>query len=233
MDQLLSELRSKLNEVANPDNQAGAQRYFKEAIRSYGIKMGEVRAIARAYAPAGKDKAQVFALCEELWRSGIMEEGHIAAIWAYALRRQFAEDDLTIFETWVDHYVSNWALCDNFCNAVMGAYFNKFPSKLNVLLRWARSPNRWMRRAAAVSLIVPGRKGTFLSESFAIAETLLRDEDDLVLKGYGWLLKEQCKEHEAAVLEFVLQHKSVMPRTALRYAIENMPEAARREAMKR
>jgi hypothetical protein len=47
MDQLLSELRSKLNEVANPDNQAGAQRYFKEAIRSYGIRMGDVRAIAR------------------------------------------------------------------------------------------------------------------------------------------------------------------------------------------
>jgi 3-methyladenine DNA glycosylase AlkD len=233
MDPLLTGLRSRLNEIANPDSEAGTQRYFKEEIRTYGIPMAAVRDIAKEFAVQlkGMDKATEFTLCEDLLRSGMLEEAHIATFWIYSIRKQYTQEDLATFERWIDHYIDNWAVCDNFCNNVMGAYLIKFPEQLPVLQRWARSTNRWMRRAAAVSLIVPARKGAFLSESFAIAETLLRDEEDLVLKGYGWLLKEQCKEHEDAVFEFVIKHKARMARTALRYATEKMATERRWEAM--
>ncbi|GAA4338442.1 DNA alkylation repair protein [Flaviaesturariibacter amylovorans] len=197
--------------------------------------MADTRALAKAYARelSGQGKESVFVLCEDLWRSGMMEEGHIAAAWALTQKKHFATDDLGTFTHWIDAHVHNWAHCDDFCNNVLGAYLMKFPEQLPVLREWAVSKNRWVRRAAAVSLIVPARKGAFLEESLAIAGALLTDPDDLVQKGYGWLLKEQCKMNEDAVFAFVCRHKARMPRTALRYAIEKMPEARKREAMAR
>jgi 3-methyladenine DNA glycosylase AlkD len=82
-----------------------------------------------------------------------------------------------------------------------------------------------------VTLIIPARKGEFLQDIFEIANSLLLDKDDLVQKGYGWLLKEASRMHQQEVFEFVLKNKKVMPRTALRYAIEKMPRDLRLRAM--
>ena len=90
-----------------------------------------------------------------------------------------------------------------------------------------------MRRAAAVSLIIPAKHGGFLNDAIGIADLLLTDKDDMVQKGYGWLLKEASRKHQTAVFDYVMKHKSVMPRTALRYAIELMPNDLKTEAMKR
>ena len=90
-----------------------------------------------------------------------------------------------------------------------------------------------MRRAAAVSLIVPARQGKFLQDIFELADVLLLDEDDLVQKGYGWLLKAASQAHQREVFDYVLAHKTTMPRTALRYAIEKMPKALKSAAMEK
>ena len=235
MQDLLRRLRATLLAQGDPRNVAGAQRYFKESIESYGLRNADTRALATAFGKElkGQGKDTVFALCDELWGSGKIEEGHIAAIWAYARRREFREEDIDRFEHWIDRFVGNWANCDHFCNHVVGDYFLRFPAQLPRAEAWTAAPNRWLRRAAAVSLIVPARKGLFLEESFRIATHLLADRDDLVQKGYGWLLKEQCKKHEAAVYDFVAGHEDRMPRTALRYAIEKMPEERRKELLLR
>lgn len=98
---------------------------------------------------------------------------------------------------------------------------------------WARAENRWLRRASAVTLILPARKGAFLKESFEISDILLEDRDDMVQKGYGWLLKEASKKHQAEVFDYVMRKKAQMPRTALRYAIEKMPAEMKKSAMDR
>jgi len=90
-----------------------------------------------------------------------------------------------------------------------------------------------MRRASAVSLILPARKGSFLEEVLEISEILLQDSDDLVQKGYGWLLKEASKKHLDEIFEYVMNRKEKMPRTALRYALEKMPPEMRKRAMQR
>jgi 3-methyladenine DNA glycosylase AlkD len=90
-----------------------------------------------------------------------------------------------------------------------------------------------LRRAAAVSLILPARKGKFLPQIFEIADRLLKDRDDLVQKGYGWMLKEASKSHRDEVFRYVMEHRKEMPRTSLRYAIEKMPEELRRRAMEK
>jgi 3-methyladenine DNA glycosylase AlkD len=90
-----------------------------------------------------------------------------------------------------------------------------------------------MKRAAAVSLIIPARKGQFLKEIIQITDRLLLDKDDMVQKGYGWMLKEASKLHRDEVYQYILKHRKDMPRTALRYAIEKMPPELKAEAMKR
>lgn len=90
-----------------------------------------------------------------------------------------------------------------------------------------------MRRASAVTLIIPARKGKFLNEIFKIADILLKDSDDLVQKGYGWMLKAASESHQDKVFEYILRNKAAMPRTSLRYAIEKMPEEMRKLAMEK
>jgi 3-methyladenine DNA glycosylase AlkD len=90
-----------------------------------------------------------------------------------------------------------------------------------------------MRRASAVSLIVPAKHGKFLKESIEIADLLLTDTDDMVQKGYGWLLKEASRKHTDEVFAYVMKNKRRMPRTALRYAIELMPKELKAETMKK
>ena len=64
-----------------------------------------------------------------------------------------------------------------------------YPEKMKYLKKWAKMPGRWMKRASAVSLIVPARKGIFLKEILSLLTYLLTDSDDMVQKGYGWMLK--------------------------------------------
>lgn len=71
----------------------------------------------------------------------------------------------------------------------------------------------------------------FLPDIFEITDIQLTDKDDLVQKGYGWMLKVAANKHEQAVFDFVVKNKAVMPRTALRYAIEKMPNEMRKVAM--
>ena len=106
-----------------------------------------------------------------------------------------------------------------------------FPEFLTELKSFAKSDNRWMRRASAVTLIIPARKGKFLSDILEIADILLLDEDDLVQKGYGWMLKAASEANQKEIYEYVIKNKAIMPRTALRYAIEKMPKDLKSIAM--
>ena len=90
-----------------------------------------------------------------------------------------------------------------------------------------------MRRGSAVSLIVPARNGIFLTEIQEIAAMLLMDEEDMVQKGYGWMLKAASQAHQKEVFDFVVRNKARMPRTALRYAIEKMPADLKDKAMEK
>ena len=77
------------------------------------------------------------------------------------------------------------------------------------------------------------RRGQGFEPAFEIAEQLLLDEDDLVQKGYGWMLKEISKYEPQQVFEFVMDRKAMMPRTSLRYAIEKLPTELRYRAMEK
>lgn len=232
---LIADIRRELQEKSDAQVKESSKRFFKEEIRVYGIKSAEVAKIAKKYDRQlqGIDKKTVFALCEELFNSGYMEEFFIACEWACFRHEEFKENDFAVLEQWVSGYVSNWAECDTLCNHTVGAFMEKYPQYVPQLKRWATSSNRWLRRAAAVTLIIPAKRGAFLPEALAIADILLLDREDLVQKGYGWLLKEESRTEQTAVFDYVMKNKAVMPRTALRYAIELMPKELKVQAMKK
>jgi len=235
MDPVITRIRQELASQADSEIQKTSRRFFKEAITCYGMKTASVIALAKKYWKEVKDrpKAEIFDLCEELYRSGYMEESFIVSEWAHALSGRYEREDLGVFRHWIDTYITNWASCDGFCNHTMGDFIEQFPEYTGELKRWTQSENRWMRRAAAVSLIVPAKHGKFLKEAIEIAGLLLEDKDDMVQKGYGWLLKEASRKHTDQVFSYVMKNKRNMPRTALRYAIELMPKDLKAEAMRK
>ncbi len=235
MHPIIAEIREELKAGADEKTRKSFQRFFKEEAACYGVKTGTVRKIAKKHWSEVKlfSKEKIFALCEELWRSDYTEEAFVASFWLPNLVEQFEPSDLAVFKVWVEKYVNNWAKCDSFCNHTVGGLLEKHPESVIEVKSWAKSENRWLRRAAAVSLIVPAKKGGFLREVFEISDMLIGDEDDMVQKGYGWLLKEASRQHQKEVYGYVLKNRKTMPRTALRYAIELMPKELKAEAMKR
>jgi len=247
---VLTQIRQTFADSAHAEAAASSDRFFKEgeAAKVYGVQTAEVRKIAKEsfQQVKGYPKQNIFKLCESLWQSGYFEEMVVACVWSEALRKQYEPDDFDVFERWLGSYVNNWADCDTLCNHTVGEFVMMYPEYVARLKEWAKSPNRWLRRGSAVTLIIPARKGLFLNDIIEIADTLLTDSDDLVQKGYGWLLKaasmsetfvkgddETKRRHLETVYSFVLKNKSVMPRTALRYAIEKMPAGMKAEAMKK
>lgn len=235
MDAIIAQIRQELETLAHPEIQTSSKRYFKEEIRCYGVKTATVTAVAKKYWKEVKTrpKSEIFALCEELYQSGYMEESFIVSQWTHALSGRYERDDIAVFRRWIDMYITNWASCDGFCNHTMGEFIEQYQECTDELKRWTQSKNRWMRRASAVSLIVPAKRGKFLRESIEIADLLLTDTDDMVQKGYGWLLKEASRTHTDEVFAYIMKNKRQMPRTALRYAIELMPKELKAEAMKK
>ena len=232
---MLTSIRNDLKSHADAKTAVVAQKFFKEKITVYGVKTGTVVAIAKKYWKEMKEvsKSEIFVLCEELYKSGIMEESFIVSSWVPKLSGCFEKKDIDVFYHWINSYITNWASCDGFCNHSVGEFIEKYPEQVTVLKQWATSENRWVKRAAAVSLIVPAKHGKFLEEVFEIADILLLDKDDMVQKGYGWMLKEASRLHQQEVFAYVVKHKNVMPRTALRYAIELMPQSFRESAMEK
>ena len=231
LDRLKDEIKSNaIVEVAE-----SSRKFSKEHISVLGVKTPLVRKISAKYFKEVKtlEKAEIMELCDQLMKTEIIEYMAIAQDWFFRLRKKYSPEDFNILERWLKNHINNWGTCDDFCTHSIGYFMLEFPEFTDQLEKWAKSSNRWERRAAAVSLIYPVRREKYLDKIFHIAGILLTDKDDLVQKGYGWMLKVAADKYRQEVFDFVMKHKDVMPRTALRYAIEKMPPEMKKEAMKK
>ena len=233
---IIDEIRQELVGKIDEEYKIGAKRYFKEEVEIMGIRTPDVRKIARMYYAVVIDlsKEELFELCEKLLKSKFFEEKTVGIDWIFRLRDKYKKSDFVRFKAWIVKYVDNWAHCDDFCTHIMGAFLNKYPSKIEIVVnRWSKAKNRWLRRASAVSLIyVIARGGEELKYAFQVSDLLMMDKDDLVQKGYGWLLKEVADRYPSEVYKYVVKNQDVMPRTALRYAIEKMPKEWRKPLLR-
>lgn len=212
-----------------------ATRFFKENISLIGVRIAQVRKISNFYFQQIKHipKQTLFQWIDELLQREDQEYKIAAFNWLYKIRKSFEKNDIDFFECCLAKYVTNWAICDDLCMHALGYFIYTYPEHISQLQIWAQSSNRWMRRAAAVSLIYGLNKKRYLHEALSIADIVLQDTDDLVQKGYGWMLKVASKSYPQDVYAYVEKYKNLMPRIALRYAIEKLPIDQRKMLMQK
>lgn len=235
MKELLAGIRQTLYDAVEPSIIETSSRFFKEheQPKEYGVAKDVLRKIGKELIKVlqTKPKVEVYALCNALWESHYFEEAYLACILTKSRHRQYEAVDIKWFATWLKDDVRSWADCDTLCCSTIGPLLLQFPAEVEEVKQWANSPNRWMRRGAAVSLVVPAKKGLYLKEVVEIALLLKDDQDDLVRKGTGWMLKEASRIYPEEVFEFIMKYKETLPRTTLRYAIEKLPLELKTKAM--
>jgi 3-methyladenine DNA glycosylase AlkD len=127
------------------------------------------------------------------------------------------------------HYINNWDLVDTSAPCIVGEHL--VSRSRRALYRLADSADLWNRRIAMVATSAFIQRGD-LKDTFAIAKRLLADKHDLIHKATGWMLREAGEHSRAKMIDFLNRNYAQMPRTALRYAIEHLPEVQRKRALK-
>jgi len=233
---LLAEIRAEFDRLADPRAAAGAQRFFKDQIVALrGVTSPQIQRIARDVYPSIKKLpvAERNRLCTALWASRKHEEGALVCYVYRRFAKQCGAREFALFTRWLDRYVDNWAHTDGLSLWLLGASIANDATLVDKLDSWTRSKNRWKRRAAAVTLVYSAKRGEHTRAILRIAAPLIEDEDDMVQKGVGWLLKETYPKKPAEVVRFLLANRSITTRLVLRYAAEKMTTADKARVLAR
>jgi len=238
MHKIISSIRKDLRINVDKEYKIGCKRFFKEKITTYGVRTPIVRKIANKYFKEIKklNKKELFEIAEILFKSGYNEETIVATQWLVNSLEKITDKDFPVLAKWIEKHLNNWSKIDDYFTHVINPIITKYPSLMKNLKDWSISKNFWVRRASAVGLITANnefyKKEKNLKFVFWIARKLMQDQEDLVQKGYGWMLKVTANTKREDIFNFVMKHKKNMNRTAFRYAIEKMPKNLKIKAMK-
>jgi len=229
----LSDLQRELVRASDPHSARDLAVFFKTGKGEYGegdefcgITVPELRKIAKRYLHLP------LADVKKLLGSRVHEHRFTAL---EILVFQFEAGDESakkrVFDFYLKHarYINNWDLVDTSAPYIVGEYLATRPRK--VLYQLAKSSNIWERRIAIIATLAFIRSGD-LKDTFGIAAVLLKDKHDLIHKAVGWMLREAGKRSQPAMLNFLAQNYASIPRTALRYAIERLPQSQRKAILK-
>ena len=222
-------IRRRLMAHADPSSVPILQRFFKTGPGEYGerdvfvgIRVPAMRSVCRECRGAPLDTIRT------LLRSRVHEERSLALMLLVDAFKAADEDGRrAIYELYLSHTVSinNWDLVDASAAQILGGWLHaRDRAPLRTL---AASASLWERRMAIIATANFIKRGEF-DDTFAIADTLLNDEHDLIHKAVGWMLREVGNRDGAAERRFLKGRYQRMPRTMLRYAIEKFPEAERK-----
>lgn len=228
-----TDVNARLLELADPEKAHILQRFFKTGPGEYGqgdvflgIKVPELRKLVKEFQALPKDEIL------QLLKSSFHEERLLAVlllVHAFSHGGELEKRDL--YETYLNHtrYVNNWDLVDVSAPNIVGCYLaNQSKEPLFIL---AESDSLWERRIAIIATAYFIRQGHY-AETLSLAEKLLADQEDLIHKAVGWMLREVGKRDLPTEERFLRRHYRTMPRTMLRYAIERFPEFQRQQYLK-
>ncbi|MBM3995800.1 MAG: DNA alkylation repair protein [Planctomycetes bacterium] len=223
------DLQKRLLALADPERAQASARYFKtgpgesgEGLRFLGLDAASVRGLAKEF------RALPLAEVEATLQSDWHDERAVALV---VLTLQYPKADAAAQKAIYELYLANtsqvnsWALVDCSAPQIVGAHL--WPRSRKPLGRLAKSKSLWERRIAIVATQHFIRKGDF-ADTLRVAERLLNDDQDLIHKAAGWMLREVGERDTAVLEQFLKQHYRAMPRTMLRYAIEKFPPKKRK-----
>jgi 3-methyladenine DNA glycosylase AlkD len=228
-ESVAAEIRRTLKSGGSATHAKGVQWFFKEEIKSHGWRTADLRKAAiRFRRTIVKERGLDFLLkvTDRLFRGRNLEEKVFALLMLEKIVGQFGDNEFRLFEAWLAR-ISTWADHDGLVHYLLAPMVAAKPSRAQHVFVWAKSPNRWHRRAACVALIQGTRRRMFFRQILRLSKILLRDEDDMVQKGLGWLLRETAKHNPSETVPFLLTISSSAPRLVLRTACETLPVATR------
>ncbi|MEO8693422.1 MAG: DNA alkylation repair protein [Acidimicrobiales bacterium] len=214
--------------MAASDKRPTAKRFLGELDKlrrstAGNVPMRDVFALAKSF--IDMDVADIEVLLED---SAHDTRVGAVSIMDWKARRKTTSDDerRALYELYLRRHdrIDSWDLVDRSAPYVVGGYLADRPR--GVLKRLARSKSQWERRTAIVATYFFIRQGD-LDDTFAIAEILVNDPEDLVQKAVGGWIREAGKRDQARLVAFLDRHAATMPRTALRYAVEHFDDETR------
>ena len=226
-------IRRVLVNGASAPHSAEVEWFFKNNVKSRGWYTHELRKIAvrfRRTIVAESGVPYLVQVADQLFRGNVLEEKVFAVLMLQGMVDEFAKPEFRLFESWLDR-ISAWADHDGLVHYLLGPMIAADAKYLPRPMRWAKSKNRWHRRAAAVSLIHSTRQHKHFEQIQRITELLLRDEDDMVQKGLGWLLREAAKFNREQTVEYLITIRDRAPRVVLRTACETLPPATKERVL--
>jgi 3-methyladenine DNA glycosylase AlkD len=225
--------RVLLNGASAPHTEE-VQRFFRDEIQSRGWYTHELRRVAVRLRKATLNDASLdflLAVCDKLFRGRVLEEKVFAVLMLQGIVKDFGDGEFKLFASWLDR-VSTWADHDALASYLLGPMIAASPPRVKAALAWAKSRDRWHRRAAAVALIRATRQQKCRREVIQISNLLLDDKDEMVQKGLGWLLREAAKYDPGFTIPYLMRIRTRTPRLVLRAACETLSPEQRAEILK-
>jgi 3-methyladenine DNA glycosylase AlkD len=201
---------------------------YGEGDRFLGLKVPQTREVSKRFQDLSFEQIQVL----------VDDEFHeVRQLGLFILVLQFkkaktVEDRKAIFDFYLgiakQGRVNNWDLVDGTA-PYLGAYLVE-TKNIELLGELAGSDDLWLNRISVIFTFAFIRAG-IIEPTLWMAEYHLDHKHDLMHKAVGWMLRELGKVHHKALVSFLEQHATQMPRTMLRYSIEKFPEGQRKAWM--
>ena len=243
------EIITHMESLRNESQRRILMGFFKTGVGQYGygdeflgLKVPQTREIVKLTKDLPLDEVPALLLCpwHEVRLCGLL----ILVSKFEALAKKRLQDDETaargrdaIVRLYLQYAerANNWDLVDLSAPKIVGHWL-LLPTfggsgqlglnhtyKLAVMDGLARSSCFWLQRISMVATWKTSQQGD-PSWCLRYAEMHLHHPHDLMHKAVGWMLREMGKRVSMDLLrDFLRQYARVMPRTALRYAIELMP----------
>ncbi len=223
------EIVTYLKALANGEIASHSSRFFKTGKGEYGygdqflgIRVPQIRQAVKHF------KHTSLGAAEQLLKNNYHEIRLFAVLLlVQRFSRAGSEERTKIYQLYLNNtqYINNWDIVDSSAYQIVGGYLDD--KDRSILFDLATSEMLWERRIAVIATFFFIRKNQF-AESLQISELLLHDDQDLIHKAVGWMLREIGKRDLKQETCFLKIHYSSMPRTMLRYAIEKFPPEERK-----
>jgi 3-methyladenine DNA glycosylase AlkD len=230
-----AQIRAALKNGGSTEHAAGVQWFFKEEIQSHGWYTADLRrAMRRCRKEILREHDFVFLVkvADQLFAGAVLEEKIASVFLLEGLHAQCGDREFRLFESWLDR-IGSWSDHDSLVHDLIAPMIAADPKRAKAVFLWVKSKNRWHRRAACVALIRGARAKMFFSEIVKLSNSLLTDEDDMVQKGLGWLLRETAKFDAKRTVPYLMKIRERSPRLVLRTACETLPASVKKKILAR
>jgi 3-methyladenine DNA glycosylase AlkD len=235
-EKFIADIHKAIRNVTGHQLPLPDRRFHKhDEYLSYGLKASDFRKIMKGFRPRFLELSlrKRMDLTERLLQEHVGELGHVGVHILTLSEEDLTPQHFAYLDSLPEHFRS-WSHVDHLSLGVMQPLLWQYRKEtLELLEEWSRSPVRWKRRASVVPFVRNvAKSGEFTEELIHICESLIWDEEDIVLKGIGWALKDNLRSAPDRILPYIkdLRRREVSSTVTL-YAIRDLRGPKRLEVL--